>query len=206
MPNRMAPNTAVSFLLVGLALLLLDVDFGRAFRPAEVLALAAALIGLLAMIGYAYSTESLIGIPSFIPMALNTAVTFAILSVGVLYARPDRGLMSNLSSGSGGAVMARRLLPAAILIPAVAGWLRWFAQQQGLVDDVMGLSLFVLTNIVIFSGLIWWNAVSLNRTDAQLQQAKADAEGSNRAKSEFLANKWARGQGTGSDLVICFIR
>jgi two-component system, sensor histidine kinase and response regulator len=187
-PNRMAPNTAVCFLLVGLALLLLDVNFGRVFRPAEVLALAAALIALLAMIGYAYSTVSLIGIQSFIPMALNTAVTFAILSVGVLCARPDRGLMANLSSDGGGAVMARRLLPAAILIPAVAGWLRWFAQQQGLVEDVMGLSLFVLTNIVVFSVLIWWNAASLNRTDAELQQAKEDAEGSNRAKSEFLAN------------------
>ncbi len=187
-PNRMAPNTAVSFLLVGLALLLLDVNVGRAFRPAEVLALAAALIALLAMIGYAYSTVSLIGIQTFIPMALNTAVTFAILSVGVLCARPDRGLMANLSSGGGGAVMARRLLPAAILIPAVAGWLRWLAQQQGLVDDVMGLSLFVVTNIVVFSVLIWWNAVSLNRTDAELQHAKEEAEGSNRAKSEFLAN------------------
>ena len=81
-PNRMAPNTAINFLLVGLALLLLDVKFGRMFRPAEMLALAAALISLLAIIGYAYSAVSLIGIKSFIPMALNTAVTFAILSAG----------------------------------------------------------------------------------------------------------------------------
>jgi two-component system, sensor histidine kinase and response regulator len=187
-PNRMAPNTAVNFLLIGLALLLLDVKFGRAFRPAELLALAAAWIALLAIIGYAYSTVSLIGVESFIPMALNTAVTFAILSVGVLCARPDEGWMASLSSGGGGGVMARRLLPAAILVPAFAGWLRWFAQQQGLVDDVMGLSLFALTNILLFSILIWWNAAALNYTDAQLRQAKEDAEGATRAKSEFLAN------------------
>ena len=120
-PNRMAPNTAVNFLLIGLALLLLDVRLGRVFRPAELLAMAAAGISLLAMIGYAYSTVSLIGIPSFIPMALNTAVTFGILSVGVLCARPGEGLMASLSSGGSGGVMARRLLPAAILIPAGAG-------------------------------------------------------------------------------------
>jgi signal transduction histidine kinase len=52
----------------------------------------------------------------------------------------------------------------------------------------MGLSLFVLANIVIFSFLIWWNGASLNRTDAELQRAKQDAEAANRAKSEFLAN------------------
>jgi two-component system, sensor histidine kinase and response regulator len=187
-PNRMAPNTAFSFLLIGLALMLLDVKLGRSFRPAEILSLSTAWIALLAIIGYAYSSVSLIGIESFIPMALNTAVTFAVLSAGVLCARPHEGLMSILSSGGAGGHMARRLLPAAILIPAVAGWLRWRAQHEGLVDGVMGLSLFVLTNIVLFSALIWWNAASLNRTDSELQQAKDDAEQANRAKSEFLAN------------------
>jgi hypothetical protein len=54
-PNRMAPNTAVCFLLCGLALALMDVKFGRNIRPAELLSLAAALIALLAIIGYSYS-------------------------------------------------------------------------------------------------------------------------------------------------------
>ena len=54
-------------------------------------------------------------------MALNTAIAFAILSVGILCARPDRGLMAVVSSTGAGGVMARRLLPAAILIPAVVG-------------------------------------------------------------------------------------
>lgn len=187
-PNRMAPNTAIGFLLIGLALQLLDVKLGRWFRPAELLALATAWIALLAIMGYAYSAASLIGIESFIPMALNTAVTFAILSVGVLCARPQSGVMSALSNSGSGGMMARRLLPAAIFIPAVIGWLWWRVQQQGAIEHVMGLSLFVLSNITIFSVLIWWNAAVLNRADTELQSAKEQAEAANRAKSEFLAN------------------
>ncbi len=187
-PNRMAPNTAFAFLLIGLALLALPVKFGRGFRPAEPLALSAALIALLAMIGYAYSSVSLIGIASFIPMALNTAVAFAVVSLGVLCARPGEGAMGILSSGGAGGVMARRLLPAAIAIPVIAGWLTWLGQQHGLFGQVTAISLFVLANIVVFSLLVWWNAASLNRVDRALQKAKEDAEAANRAKSEFLAN------------------
>ena len=132
-------------------------------------------IALLAIIGYSYSAVGLIGIRSFIPMALNTAVAFALLQRGDPAARPSEGLMAIISSTGAGGVMARRLLPATILIPAAAGWLRWYAQQHGVVDEVMGLSLFVLTNIVVFSVLIWWNAASLNRTDAELQKAKEAA-------------------------------
>ena len=98
------------------------------------------------------------------------------MSVGILHSRPSDGLMSIISSTGAGGVMARRLLPATILIPASVGWLRWYAQQHGVFDEVMGLSLFVLTNIVVFSVFIWWNAASLNRTDAELQQAKEAAK------------------------------
>ncbi len=187
-PNRMAPNTALNFLLCGTALALLDCRWPRRVRAAEILTLAAALVSLLAIIGYAYSSLSLIGVKSYIPMALNTAATFATLCIGILCARPAAGLMAIISDRGAGGVMARRLLPAAILIPTLIGWLRWWAQQQGWFNPVMGLSLFVLANVTVFSALIWWSAASLNRTDAALQRALIAAEASSRSKSEFLAN------------------
>ncbi len=187
-PNRMAPNTATSFLLVGLALLLLDLRVARRFRIAECLALTAALISLLAIIGYSYQATSLTGIESYIPMALNTAIGFAVISLGILCGRPEQGWMAVFTTPGTGGMMARRLLPAAILIPAVLGWLRWITLDRGWIDPVMGLALLVLGSIVLFTTLIWWNAVPLNRADVQMQQAMAAAESANRAKSEFLAN------------------
>ena len=94
------------------------------------------------------------------------------MSGGILCARPDRGVMAVVTSGDAGGVMARRLLPAVILIPALVGWLGWLGRQQGMLDQVMGLSLFVVANIVILTALIWWNAASLNRMDRERRRAE----------------------------------
>ena len=186
-PIAWPPTRRRCFVLCGLALLFRDVKFRRNdIGRRRFWHSRAALIALLAIIGYSYSAVGLIGIPSFIPMALNTAVAFALLERGdSLRARRPEGLMAIISSTGAGGVMARRLLPATILIPAAAGWLRWYAQQHGVVDEVMGLSLFVLANIVVFSVFIWWNAASLNRTDAELQQAKEAADRRQRRQKQL---------------------
>lgn len=184
--NRMAPNTAGAFLLTGLALLLLETKH-RSIWLAECFALLAAFIALLTVIGYAYKSLALAGVTEFIPMALNTAVAFILLSIGILFARPDRGVMAVISSDGSGGVMVRRLLPAAILIPSGLGWLCWLILHQGIVGGIMGLSLLVVTIIIIFTGLIWWNAVLLDHADLERQRAKDAAEAATRAKSDFLA-------------------
>ncbi|WP_165252233.1 response regulator [Paludisphaera soli] len=177
LPNRMSPNTATAFVCVGLALSLLDARTRRrGIRPAQILALAVGLIALLALIGYVYSSSTLMGVMRYIPMALNTAFAFAILSFGILHARPDCGIMRVVTSRGAGGIMARRLLPAAILIPAIVGWASWQLQQRAISGQVAGMSLFVLANIVLFTGLIWWNAASLERMDRERGRAERRLE------------------------------
>lgn len=88
--NVMAPNTAAAFLLTGLALLCLDVKIRR-IRPAQALALACIFIALLTIAGYIYGAVAPTGMKPFIPMALNTAIAFVFISVGILFARHDHG-------------------------------------------------------------------------------------------------------------------
>ena len=186
-PNRMAPNTAAALFLVGVALLLLEAKSRRGVLAGQFAALATAIIALLAIIGYAYSALPLPGIEQFIPMALNTAVALALISGGILCARPDRGVMAIVTSGDAGGVMARRLLPAVILIPSLVGWVGWLGRQEGMLDRVMALSLFVLTNIVILTALIWWNAASLNRMDrGRLYRSHGTRAGGLKAAQDFI--------------------
>jgi PAS domain S-box-containing protein len=171
-PNRMAPNTAAAVMFVGLALLLLNSQSRRGIVTSQLLALSTALLALLSLIGYAYSVLALARVEHFIPMALNTAVALGLLSTGILCACPDRGIMGVVRSAGAGGVMARRMLPAVVVIPPFVGWIYWLGQQYGALDRVMGLSLFVITNIVILTALIWFNAAALNRTDRKRRRAE----------------------------------
>jgi signal transduction histidine kinase/CheY-like chemotaxis protein len=193
--NRMAPNTSLCFLLTGSALLLLDTETAGSRRPAQLLLLGAAFVALLATLGYAYRVLSLYRVGMYIPMALNTALVFGLLSLGTLAARPERGLMAVFTSPGAGGIMARRLLPVAVGVPALLGWLWSAGEAVGINEPLSLLSLFVVLVIVILTGLIGWNAGSLNRTDARRHRAEAEllkakeaAEEASRAKSEFLAN------------------
>ena len=171
-PGRMALNTASCFLSDGLALLLLDWKTSRGHRLSHWFALLPATIALVTLIGYIYDVKAFVGVVTYTPMALHTAIGFIFLSVGILLARPDRFLVETILTNRAGGVMARRLLPAAICTPLFIGWLCLQGQKARFYNAEFGLSLFVVSNIVVFGVLIWWNAKLLNQTDVERQQAQ----------------------------------
>jgi hypothetical protein len=122
--NRIAPNTGLSFVLVGVALWLLDRPPRWRLLHAKVAALLVIGISGLSLLGYGYGVARMYSVGQYIPMALPTALSFFALGVGVLCARPDHGFASMPSREDPGGVLARRVLPAAILIPAALGWFR----------------------------------------------------------------------------------
>ena len=159
LPNQMAPNTALNFLLLSVALLMVD----RAYR--QFLALATAVISLLALTGYTYDVQFFYGIGSYIPMALHTALTFFVVATGILCARPRSGIMAVIASNSSGGALLRRLLPAIIVLPVVLGWLRTIAQRGRLFDTHFGLWLLMVTIMIVMVALVAWNARLLFRAD-----------------------------------------
>src|SRR5439155_6619115 len=80
----------------------------------------------------------------------------AVSALGILFARPDVGLMRRVMADDGGGLLIRRMLPIAILLPIVLGWLRIAGQELGLFGNEFGRILLILSFILAFSGLIWW--------------------------------------------------
>ncbi len=175
-PNRMAPNTAMGFLLTGTALFILDLRTRRGYFPAQFVAIGAAMASLLALLGYAYGTRSFYGVGAYIPMALHTALTFLLLVGGILMARPKRGLMAILTGRGNGNMTARRLVPAAIAMPALLGWLCLKGQQSGYYDADFRLSLFVVLTIAAFTALTTLTASLLCRADVRRAEVEAERQ------------------------------
>jgi len=191
-PSDIAMNTALSFICCGIALLLLDVETRRGFRPAQVFIVIIGLIALLALIGYGYRVLPLYSFGSRLPMALNTAIAFALFSAAALAARPARGLMMVITSDTTGGAMARRLLPAAILIPLVLGALRFSGEKHGFFQIESGISLFAFANIVLFAAIVWWNAKLLFlaeqerlKANEELKRTSLELERSNTELQQF---------------------
>ena len=188
-PARMAIMSAAAFTLLGGAFLLWR--HPRGFAVGQYLVLAAGLLCLFNAIGYVYGIRSfyrLAFVAGSTAMAIHASLTFVILCAGALLSRPDWGLMSTITSPSPGGVMARRLLPAALLTPVAVGWVQWQGQERGLYDAPFGLALFTAASIVIFTFLIWRSGQELNRLDAE----RARAEGNMRQLADSMPQMvWA---------------
>ncbi|MCY3666902.1 MAG: response regulator [Gemmatimonadetes bacterium] len=168
--SRMSPNAAFSFLLIGLALVLMDVRMRGYAYLSQICVLAATVIGLLSMSSYFHNVLLLYGVSGFVPVVPDTATEFLILCFGLLCARPHREPVATIISTTEGGSVARRLLPAAFVIPLLLDWVR--IQVESLYGYEFGFSLFTLLNILAFALLIWWNAASLSRVDAKRRRSE----------------------------------
>ncbi|MCL1465420.1 methyl-accepting chemotaxis protein [Argonema galeatum] len=170
-PGRMGANTAANFVMVGCALLFLVRNYTN-YRVAQIFTLGAFFVAFVGLLGYAYSVTSLYGINSYTQMALHTAITFSILCIGILCARPDRGVMQIVTTQNAGGMMARRLASAAIGIPPVVGWFILAGYRAKNYNTELAISLQAVFNIAVFGVLIWWTAKNLSTIDLKRQRAE----------------------------------
>lgn len=166
-PGRMSPSTALNFLLIGITLILLNIKIRNTYYPFQYLNLITSLISLLAFVTYVYNIKSLYFVVPYRGMALHTTVAFVITCVSIFLSRPDQGIFAVLISNGGGGILARRLLPAAIGIPLLLGWLSLFVQRMGVPNIEFTIAFIVMFTIVIFTFFIWKYARILERKDTE---------------------------------------
>jgi PAS domain S-box-containing protein len=97
-PGRMAPSTALDFMLLGTALLV--AGFRLSIFAAQLLALLAGLVASLTVLGYFSGLAILTGLAPYTQMAIHTALAFLLLTAGLLFAHPDAGLMAVVARGA----------------------------------------------------------------------------------------------------------
>jgi diguanylate cyclase (GGDEF)-like protein len=166
-PGQMAPNTTWCFVFLGLAMLFYGIDRRWARGTMQVMALAVSLVALLALNGYAFNVSSLYGSSNYSPMALNTSVALLLLGASVLCAFPAEGVMTMVTSTSAGSSMIRRLLPPALGLPPLLGFLHVQALRVGVYGADWGFIVQATTNISLFVAVLWWNSQKLHHADVE---------------------------------------
>ena len=168
-PNRMGLPAAINFVLIGLALIFLDKKIGNDHRPSQYLALIVGFFSILALMGYAYNVPSLYFVGRFTGIAIYAAIAFLFLFLGVLFCRPNEGLMRTFNTDLlGGKITPLILLPT-ILITLILGWIIVQGMNMGFYPGAFGISLLVISTIIISFILIWLFAIRLNLIDAKIR-------------------------------------
>jgi signal transduction histidine kinase len=185
LPNRMAPNTALNFLLAGLSILMLDMKGRHSFSQA--LSVLVGFGAILPITGYAYGAQTFSGLAAFIPMALHTALTFLVLAAGIFFAVPHSQLAEPFSRNDSRGLLARILLPLAVLLPLFLGWVRVWGERNQLYESAFGSALNAITLSILFAMLIWWGVSAVGKLEAEREVANARLRDLNRRKDEMIA-------------------
>ena len=172
-PNRMGPPASTCFPLLGLALLALDREPRGRASVSQRAALLVAAASLVSVLGYMFNVQQLFGIAKYTGISFPTAVTFIVVAVGIYSARPTWGPMGRLVADDSGALLVRRLVPAAILLPIGLMYVRVLGERAGLYDLYFGRALVVFSFIAIFAGLVWVTGGVITRQEHTAQNAEA---------------------------------
>ena len=168
--GRMGVAASLSFSLLGIALASIDVRDRRWHRVSNIAVLLVVTITLLVFLYYFYGTERVEPFAIYFTIALHTVVAFLSICAAILLARPEREMIATLLGRSPGAVVARRMWPV-LLIVVLLGWARTNAGSEGWFTPGLATAVFVMTILLLLTALIWWTAVSLNRTDRERRLA-----------------------------------
>ena len=191
-PGRMGPPGAISWTMLGIAIVLASIR-SRAWPRvvAPLLALVAMAIASLSLIGYLYGASVLYTIPTVTVIALQTSTFVLAISIAVVLSIPEHAPIRLLEDETPAGALTRRVLPAVVAVPIALGMIRLWGERAGLYDLAFGTAIRTLSEIVLLSALLWWAANTIGRqararqlAEDQLVESLRDAD---RRKNKFLA-------------------
>ncbi len=168
----MALDTSLSIVGIGLALLLVDTVIDRQFYPAHLLSLSVLVFSSLALLGYLYGIPILFDFASLHGMPLHTTIGFVIMSLGILFVRPDHGFMALFCSDGPGGILARRLLLGGIAIPFLLDWLGFRGVEAGWYSPALESVIHVMLVSILLGALILITSSGLEQIDLRRKQTE----------------------------------
>lgn len=161
------PITCAILLNLGLAILTLPIRTSTGQRPFQYFAGAILLMGGVAITGYLYRVPPLYDSSTYGPIDAPTAALSLLLGLVLLCIYPTEGPMRILLSPNIGGAILRRLLPFAIGLPILGGYLRILGQRQGWYSFDFGVAVAIGVVLAILLACLWYVAGWADRVDRE---------------------------------------
>lgn len=167
-PGRMAVNTAVVFVALGLVLISAAGQAADRYRRRLVAILVAGFFfTYLPFVGYILGVREVTGISTFTKMAPHTSAALLLAIVAILFLPVGRDLTGRIFSVAIDGRLLRRSLPFALIAPVVLNWLLNRLVVMGYLDLNYALGISVIFTAVIFVMLFWEYALYVERNDEE---------------------------------------
>lgn len=170
--NRMSITTAISFLIHTISLYLYTRRKAWVKNLAGNILILGIFISLLSLIGYIYQVDIHYSLLKRFPMAPHSAMNFMLMSIALLLANADTGIVKEIFSPYTGGILAQKLLPAIIIVPVVLGLLLLVGSWTRLYGPDFRIALHTVGVIILMVTILLNMIRPLNRADA----ARAAAE------------------------------
>jgi signal transduction histidine kinase/CheY-like chemotaxis protein len=184
-PGRMAPATAISFISIGLSIVLANNPWKRFHKISNFFDLCVGMVSFQSLVGYFCGAHSTFGVSDYTQMAAHNTVLFVSIATAHTLLHSRRGFAAILQSRSFSGTMARRLMLAAVLLPTFSMWLQLYCEKSGWLD-VNGGTMVRTTATAVFLVMVIW------RTITELHQSEQRRSESEFAKEGFIADITAR--------------
>lgn len=161
--GRMSPITAVIFILTGFSLFLVDIK--KSLILMQSLALAISFLALFVVTGLVYHINMHYEIAFSAYSSIHATFNFFLISLAILFMKPDQGIMRVFISDTIGGRLINRLLPALIFFLIFFGYLRIIGEFNKLYDTQSGVALFSTVDIGIVFIIILYAATKLMKFD-----------------------------------------
>ncbi len=168
-PGRMSPLSAINFMLVSGSLFFIALPAKKYF-PFQLLNLASGLFSLVSLLGYLFGADELLTISRGTNISFQTAVFFLLLNLAALFTYPEESILKLVSSDTIGGELFRKTLPFVFFATVLLGWLRLQGELAGFYDIRLGVAIFVLSVMIVFTVTLYHNASALSKSEATLKQ------------------------------------
>ncbi|MCW5629068.1 MAG: GGDEF domain-containing protein [Rhodoferax sp.] len=169
--GRMSQASAVGFVLVGLAIGLLQGN-SRCIWAAQSLASSVLLLALLSLLTYLSDSRSDVARP-FSSMAVHTACAFVVLSIALVAVRCQQGWVREFFRDTPTARIGRRYLASTVLVLPLLAQLTIIGERNlGWYGPHFGIVILTAASIAVLASLNW-TAVRLgNEADRKLSNLR----------------------------------